>query len=511
MTDQPKIRRQLINAIHHGKARFDERWFGKGQCVLIVEKLRTEDGRVVKRVVKRENPTVRYCVTAPAFRAQHTLPEHSYPLERCEEFESPVEQLDRHVAELTEQMDYYNETRGPGATRRRRKLHDHRWVHGSDINLVDHFIDRYMETFKAELDTTSPLDMAFADIEVDPIDHVGFPDENDAPCPVNLITYFHKPTKRLVQFVLRNAVRENPQIAEFEQNAEHWRNFILCEVNRAILEQQRYDAANDVKLAPLVEPGCDWSIIAAQLGLRAAEGIEPDPESVAAMRCKSVEFHFYDTEEELLLDFLYLVNEVDRPDVLAWWNMAFDIKTIINRLRKLGIDYEQAFTPKDFHPWAAADYRDDTFNTEPTDRNDTFDVTAYTIYVDQMLLYAQLRKQGGKKESYTLDYTLRAEIGENKVEYEGSIRDLAYRDFPKFMLYGAIDVVPLATLEDKIEDIALAYQLSMTTRTRFQKIMKKTVCLRNLAAVFYRERGLVLSNNRNKNKERTDSEKFKGA
>ena len=41
--------------------------------------------------------------------------------------------------------------------------------------------------------------------------------------------------------------------------------------------------------------------------------------------------------------------------------------------------------------------------------------------------------------------------------------------------------------------------------------MKKTICLRNLAAVFYRERGLVLSNNRNKLKERTDSEQFKGA
>ena len=79
------------------------------------------------------------------------------------------------------------------------------------------------------------------------------------------------------------------------------------------------------------------------------------------------------------------------------------------------------------------------------------------------------------------------------------------------MHYGALDVVPMATLEEKLEDVAQAYQLSMVTRTRFHKIMKKTVCLRNLAAVFYRNRGLALSNNHNRNKERTDSEQFQGA
>lgn len=80
-----------------------------------------------------------------------------------------------------------------------------------------------------------------------------------------------------------------------------------------------------------------------------------------------------------------------------------------------------------------------------------------------------------------------------------------------FLIYGGIDVVPMAALEARTEDIALAYQLSMMTRTRFHKIMKKTICLRNLAEIFYRERGLALSNNRNRNKERTDSAKFRGA
>jgi DNA polymerase elongation subunit (family B) len=191
--------------------------------------------------------------------------------------------------------------------------------------------------------------------------------------------------------------------------------------------------------------------------------------------------------------------------------MCFDANTLMNRLRKLGCDAEYEFTAKDFRPWAYADYNRDTFNTEPTDNGDVFNVACYTIYLDQMLLYAQLRKTSGKKESYSLDHTLRSELKEHKFEYEGSIRDLAYRSFIDFIIYGAIDVVPMAALEEKTEDIALAYQLSMTTRTRFHKIMKKTICLRNLAMCFYRDRGLVLSNNRNRNKERTDTAQFRGA
>ena len=507
-TEKPKITKQLLSVMHHNKALYHDKWFGKGQCILVVEKVRAPDGRCIKRVLKVTDPTVKYYVTKPEYQDSHILPELAYPLEQCDQYESPVDKLYSHIAQLSGQMDYFNETRGPGANRRRKKLHDHRWLHGTDANLVDHYMDRYMETNKDCLDSISPLTMAFADIEVDIIDHVGFPDEQDAPCPINLVSYFHAQNKKLIQFILRNGVRENPLIAEFEDSADERRIQLLCEVNRAKLEKERKGKDGE-KLAPLIAKGADWTTIAAQLGY--VEGIDGDEETINALRCTDVEFRFFDTELELLEAFLYHVNEVDRPDILAYWNMKFDIVTQINRLRKLGVDVDNAFTPKDFRPWALADYNEDTFHTEPTESGDFFNCTSYTIYVDQMLLYAQLRKTSGKKESYSLDYTLRSELDEHKYEYEGSLRDLAYRDFTSFCIYGGIDVVPMAALEERTEDIALGYQLSMITRTRFHKILKKTTCLRNLAEEFYRDRELVLSNNRNRNKERTDSAKFRGA
>jgi hypothetical protein len=494
MSKPTVVSRQLISAVHHAKSRFDRDWFGRGQCVLVVEKARLSDGSTRKNLIKFQDPTVRYRVTAEAFRAKQTIPTLFVPIAETDEFDSPVMDVDRHAAELTGQMDYYNETRGPGQGQRRRKLHDHRWLHGTDVNVADHYIDRYMEwvpTTGAKLDTTSPLECAFADIEVDGIDVPGFPNEFDAPAPINLISYFHRPSRKLTQFLTRTMVRDNPQIAEFEGKLDEMSEMILCEVNRAPLEK-----------AGLIQPEDSWEEI--------QNVILAHPEGQANMRCTDVDLRFFDTEKELLLAFLHHINEVDKPDVLAWWNMCFDVNTIINRLRRLDVNPEEAFTPEAFSDWPLAQYDQDRFNTEATERKDMFTAACWTIWVDQMLLYASLRKQSGKKESYGLDFTLNAELKEHKLAYEGSIRDFAYRDYTRFVLYGALDTVPMATLEDKTEDIALAYQISMMTRTRFHKVMVKTVCLRNFASVFYRERGFALSNNRNRNKERVDSVQFRG-
>jgi hypothetical protein len=495
------VARQLINVLHHQRSRYDERWFGKGEAVLVTEKLTLSDGRKVKNAVIMENPTVRYNLTAPEWRAEHRMPETFYPIDRCVPAESQVRSLFKDIAEATDQMDFFNETRGPGSNRRRQKLHGHRWLHGSDADVTDHYIDRYMEHYAAELDVVSPLECAFGDIEVDPIDHNGFPNEFEAPCPITMLTYFHAPSKKLTIFLTRSMSRPNPQIAEFEANQLEMREMLYCEANRAPLER-----------AGLVEPGCDWRRVRGLLLLPDGKMPDEGPEQQAEKleRCRDVEFVFCDTEMEAVLGFLQQVNEIDKPDTFAFWNGCFDLNTMINRLRKAGHDPAEAFTAGAFAKWPYAEYKVDIFNTEPTDSGDAFTAAGYTVWMDQMLSYASLRKQQGKKESYGLDFTLRQELKESKVEFEGSIRDLAYRDYAKFVVYGALDVVPMATLEEKLGDIDLSYRISMLTRTRMHKVMKKTVCLRNLANVFLRERGFAISNNRNRLMERTESEKFRG-
>ena len=509
MSEISVVNRQLINVIHHNKSRYDSKWFGKGQCIIFVEKVQLSDGRVIKRIVKNTDPTVRFHMTSPQFQAEQEYPALAYPADQCDEYEVPVDQLFKSIAQLTNQMPFFNETKGVGSNRRRQQLHGNRFLHGSDVNLSDAYIDRYMEHHKAILDKTAPLELAFADIEVDIIDHIGFPEEHQAPCPVSLISYFHKPTKRLTQFILRNTVRANALIKILEDDPVEHQIRVLAETNRKWFSRKRKDKKGNV-ITPLIRGDEDIYTIAGKAGLADIEGIEPVPELVDDARCTSYEMQWFDDEISLIKAFLHRVNEIDRPDVLAWWNMHFDIITLINRIRYAGENHEALFTPKDFGAWQLADYSEDTFNVDPTDNSDIFNVTAYTIYVDQMTLFAGIRKSGGKRD-WSLNAVLESELGETKYQYDGELKDLPYRSFTDFLLYGAIDVVPMATLEEKTDDISMAYQISMTTRTRFHKILKKTICLRNLAMVFYREQGLILSNNRNRLKERVDTGQFVGA
>jgi hypothetical protein len=485
------VKRQPIHVVHHNMCKYHSDWFGKGECILLTEKVTYEDGSREKRVLKMEKPTVRYYVTAEEYRGQHKNQEAFYPLALCDQYESEAGRVDADVAALTGQMDFFNETRGPGQNQRRRKLHDQRWLHGSDAILADHYLDRYMEEFGDDLDLVSPLDLGLADIEVDGVEVQGFPDEYEAPAPVNLISYFSREKRKSTQWILRRGVRDNPLIAEFEADQENMRTRVLAETNRCAME----------KLG-LIGKDLPWEAT--------AELLATSEEARSKMRCADASFRFFDSEAELILDFLDFVNEVERPDVLGWWNMEFDVVTLMNRLRKAGVDPAAAFSSSDAMPWAYAEYRRDDFNTQPTDRGDIFNAACSTIYVDLMLLYAALRKQEQKKEEYNLDFTLNAELKESKLKSIGDIRDAPYRDFATFVAYGAVDVVPLAAMEDQNEDVALAYRISMLTRTRFHKVMKKTVCLRNLAAVFLRQQGYAISNNHNRNAERTETEKFQG-
>ena len=501
---------QLINVVHHSRALFDSEFFGQGEQIFLVEKIRFPDGRVVKRLNRQADPKIKFYLTAPEFQAEQTRLELFYPIEKTLEYEIPVGELQRGIATLTDQMAFWNDTRGPGARRLRRKLHAHRHLHGSDVNLADHYIDKFFERMGTAgvLNTVSPLDKAFADIEVDGVNHVGFPEESQAPCPINLINYFYEPTKTYHAFILRNSVLPNPQIAEFESKASYYRLRVLAEANRAPLEKET--KKKGVVIPRAVPIDTPWEEIIAKTGLDGSTG-QVDPVCVSRIRCRDVKLHFFDTEAEVIFAFLNQVNEVDRPDTIGWWNMKFDVVTMINRLGKLGFDPQAAFTPKDFGKWAQARYNDDQRATDPAERGDTFDCTSYTIWVDMMLLYAQLRKTSAKKDSYAYEAIISEEIGERKRDLGGSIKDAAYRDFASFIVYGAGDVVPLATLDAHTEDIEMAYQIGCTTRTRFHKVMKKTVCLANLARVFLREQGLVLSNNHNALRDRVDRPKFRGA
>ncbi|ALN97885.1 B-family DNA-polymerase [Bacillus phage vB_BpuM-BpSp] len=128
--------------------------------------------------------------------------------------------------------------------------------------------------------------------------------------------------------------------------------------------------------------------------------------------------------------------------------------------------------------------------------NNEFNVTSYSVYLDAMNLYANLRKGQGKEESYSLDYIGEKEVGMRKDDIDGDFHDFHIRDYKKFMFYNIQDTIMMMLMEEKNKDVDMIYQISMLTGTRIEKAMKKTICLRNIYSMHLDQRGFVISNNR---------------
>jgi DNA polymerase elongation subunit (family B) len=109
------------------------------------------------------------------------------------------------------------------------------------------------------------------------------------------------------------------------------------------------------------------------------------------------------------------------------------------------------------------------------------------------------------------------ELGDGKLDYseEGDLRTLIDTDFFKFVYYNIKDVYLLYKLEKKNKDTDMMHALAEITKTKTEKVFKKTISLKNFASDFYQTQGFVMGNNNNMNYGESsmsdDKEGFKGA
>ena len=81
--------------------------------------------------------------------------------------------------------------------------------------------------------------------------------------------------------------------------------------------------------------------------------------------------------------------------------------------------------------------------------------------------YLQLYKKFtfSQRSSYRLDIIGEFEVGEKKVEYEGTLNDLYENDLEKFVQYNIQDVKLVKKLDDKLDFIEIL--VVYTSRTLF--------------------------------------------
>ncbi len=173
-----------------------------------------------------------------------------------------------------------------------------------------------------------------------------------------------------------------------------------------------------------------------------------------------VEYYRCANEEALLRTFVDLWGSPRfSPDVITGWNVEFfDIPYLVNRItRVLGDAWAKKLSPWGF----LQEKKIEIFQKEVQ----IYVPTGITI-LDYLQLYRKFAYT--QQESYKLDHIAFEELGERKLEFEGTLADLEVNDFQKYTEYNIHDVRLIYKLDDKLKLIELVYAMAYDAGVNYQ-------------------------------------------
>ena len=377
--------------------------------------------------------------------------------------ECKYSELEKTIAELTGNLDFFYENIRAGNRRGNRALHKIPSIFNSDSNIEDHYRYRFAIDYKNEV---YPVDKAYFDIEVDTKYMAGdFPELGE--CPINAVSYVDDKTHSINVFLLRN--ENNPLIQEFEDN------FKDSAVARKLFEElQQFIIEN----AGGQEKAAKFDLLDLNFN-----------------------FMFFDDEIELLKALFSVINH-NSPDFMLAWNMAFDIPYIIERCYALGIDPALILSSQDYEVKYARYYIDELHKNDYELRGDYYSIAADTVYIDQLVQFASRRKGQAAFPNFKLDTA--ADIitkgAVRKLDYSHittNLTDLPYLNYKIFVFYNIMDTIAQKCIEKTVEDVDYIYMTALNNDTRYSKCHRQTVYLANRARKYFYSMGYILGNNCN--------------
>lgn len=182
------------------------------------------------------------------------------------------------------------------------------------------------------------------------------------------------------------------------------------------------------------------------------------------------------------------------PDVIAIWNMNFDIPIIIKDLIEDGIDPAEVFSDP-FIPKANRFYfyKEGALLKEKADGNKSplkpaqrwhYFISPASFYItDAMCVYYRIRMAQQEEPSYALDYILDKELGIRKLKFTEAdhIRSntpmwhtFLQKEYPlEYIIYNVFDCISVELLDEKTYDISVAMQSRLKT-TPFKNFSSET-------------------------------------
>lgn len=392
--------------------------------------------------------------------------------EKVEPISVPFRDLEKSIAEQTDNIDFYKQNLVNRNKSENRKLHTNPDIFFSDANIEDHYRFKFSNLYTNEI---NKLNKGFFDIEVDGKFAKGdFVELGE--CEINAVSFLDENSDKCFTFLLRNS--ENPLIQLFENKVKSGQ-FGFNEIHNFVIE--KVGGIKNAKKFKLLDT--------------------------------KFEIRFFDEEIELIRD-LFRTMHICSPDFIMGWNSsAFDMEYIIERVKVLGYDPADILCDQRWPIKVVKNYVDTRNLNELAERGDYTFISGLPVFIDQMIQYASRRKAKiGSYKSFKLDDIGLLEAGVQKLDYHhitNSVTELPWLDYETFVLYNIMDVIVQKCIETKTQDLEYIFSKCIVNNTIYRKGHRQTVYLINRMAADWYKMGYIIGNNVNRWNEKPP--KFLGA
>lgn len=396
-----------------------------------------------KKVLNIDNPTMDIYFCKPGY--ENRVYQEFMPIEHLDKVTVLYRDVELEIAKRAGEryLNEYYDNQKTGKRQHNKNLH---WkypnVYGSDYDIVEWY--KIMWAIHYDNDAPKLITRAFFDIEVNIYKLKGFPQDGERP--INVITVADPDEMRSFAFILREPMNMK-NVTAFEDNLDSFIEELEAEFTEIYGELEYL-------------------------------------------------FYFYDNEAEMLADFILLLRTLNK-DFVEVWNMDFDIPYINARAEVLGFDPTMLWCDPDFDRQTCY-YKKSRF-FEVVSRDSKFDVSMKTRFLDQMVLYAAMRKGQGTLRSNNLNAIGKEELEDEKIDYgeAANLGELQMMDFPRYIKYAIKDTLMQMGIDNKTGDTEGLYTRALGNCISYPNAFKQTKFLENRAYLEYYKQGLIIGNNTN--------------
>lgn len=197
----------------------------------------------------------------------------------------------------------------------------------------------------------------------------------------------------------------------------------------------------------------------------------------------TIKYIKFDREKDMLIYFLK--NIVAKVPVLAGWNsMLFDWQYVQNRIKGYYPDINLSNASCNW----SMDYKN---YTDMVGNKIRLSIPNHTVMLDMMDVietfdYVVMPV----KESMSLDYIASESLGVNKIQYDGTLTDLYYDDYQKYVFYNAIDSVLVQLIDKRFKTLQNIYTQALYCREKIGLAFSKIAVSEALVFNYFYDNGI---------------------